>query len=126
MTRDEVDWADRDEAGEYLLEVALELAWVVREDGPAAFQRTVQAKVPSGEWLALITVFASLVPDDRTPTQLLSWTAALGDVTPYTELHQRYQELRRLGWTNADMPHSVISGEQLWQAARARQLQGAS
>lgn len=119
MTRDEVDWANRDEVADYLIEVAAELAYLVREDDPAEAQRIIRAKVPSHEWLTLIHVMAMCIDDTRSVTEMLAWTMPAGDGEPYERRHAEYQHQRFLGETTDSMPHGVVIGERMWQKARS-------
>lgn len=61
---------ERADLAERLVPVACELVCAVRDD-PDQVQRVVRRH--RGELHALVVVLAAMVPDDRTPQQLLGW-----------------------------------------------------
>lgn len=121
MTREEVDWTDADEAAAFLAEVAVKLASAIRVKGPHAVLNLVQEEVPDRcrDWL--LTVMAAMIPAGVIAKQLLAWqvNAYNGDETAYEPMHKAYQELRLQGRTTAEIPRSVVLGEQLWEKATA-------
>lgn len=126
MKREDVDWSDREEAAEYLTEIAGELAWMIRDEPPAAVEKALAAKVPESERTALIMVMAAMIPDTETPDALLAWTLAARHVPRcderLVELHKAYLSYREMGYTNALMPHGVVEGERVVQAVRVAQM----
>lgn len=65
-----------------MLPAALQLVGAVRTGNPAEITTAIaQAFTDTGQhpyWMtALVLVLAGLVPDDRTPSELLAWTDAL-------------------------------------------------
>lgn len=81
------DGDDRADLAEQMVPVACQLAMAVRDD-PAEVEQilTDHAHVLS----ALAVVLAAMVPDDRTPDELLAWM----------EWNGEYQRLRDLGVRN--------------------------
>ncbi len=68
MTTETVDArADR------LLSLGLELVGRVRDDDPDSVARWLAATVDAAELRDMAIILAALVPDDRTPRELLAW-----------------------------------------------------
>lgn len=121
MTREEIDWTNTDQAAEFLADVAVKLASAIRVQGPHAVLQLVEEEVPDKcrDWL--LPVMAAMIPDGVIATQLLAWqvNAYNGEEAAYEPMHKAYQELRLQGRTTAEIPRSVVLGEQLWEKAIA-------
>lgn len=64
---------DREEAAETAVQVAVQLAYSVRYDGPTEVEDLI-AEARAGCGLeALVVALAAMVPEDRSPRQLLRW-----------------------------------------------------
>lgn len=76
-----------DERADVLAAVAVELVGRVRDDEPAAFHRWLRHALvdagftaPDDDSLAMMTVLACAVPDDRPWTHLTAWTLMRKDL----------------------------------------------
>lgn len=121
MTREEIDWSDRDAVAEHLLAVAVRLTWMVRDVDPAETRRFLESRVPPREMWALVTVMAALVDDTKTITELLAWRE---DFTcrDLQWKHRQYRKYRDEGVDIDDMPYGVVRAEQMWKERRAKNL----
>ncbi|MBG0818453.1 hypothetical protein [Planomonospora sp. ID82291] len=63
---------DRDRLAGDLIELACDLACIVRDEGADAAQRFLQ-KIPDGHRALLPIMLAAMIPDDRPVTDLLAW-----------------------------------------------------
>lgn len=117
-----LDWSDRDQAAQHLLDIAIKLITRVRDELPLDNPEWINKSVPAEELTSLAIILAALVPEDHSIEDLLDWYYRKPVPDSLVKAHKTYTGLLQAGCPPQDIPRHIADAEIKYQRSSRTSL----